>query len=69
MSFEVIKEGQFNTKYVKECESCHAVFVFKIVDLSYDVDIGSYYAYCPECGHKEAYQEKLLEEYNPRKSY
>ena len=69
MSFEVIKEGQFNTKYVKECESCHAVFVFKISDLAYDVDIGSYYAYCPECGHKEAYKEELLEKYDSSKRY
>ena len=58
MSFDVIKEGQYSTKYVKECESCGAVFTFKISDLSYNIDISSYYAYCPECGHRGNYIKK-----------
>ena len=69
MPFDVIKEGKHSTKYVKECESCGAVFTFKISDLSYNVDVSSYYAYCPECGHRELYQEKLLEKYDPNKKY
>lgn len=69
MAIEVIKEGQFSTKYVKECESCKAVFTFKMSDLSYSVEVGNYYAYCPECGHRELCEEKLLQKYDPNKKY
>lgn len=69
MAVEVIKEGQFSTKYVKKCDTCDSVFTFKIADLQYALEISKYFMYCPECGHRETYQEKLLEKYDPNKKY
>ena len=69
MAIKVIKEGQYSTTYVNECKSCHSVFTFKIADLQYALEISKYFMYCPECGHRETYQEKLLEKYAPNKKY
>lgn len=69
MAVEVIKEGQFSTKYVKKCDTCDSIFTFKISDLYYNVEINSYYMYCPECGRRELYKEELLEKYDLNKKY